>query len=48
MNRLWISDLSTGSSEIEVLIGSDIYGQLLTGRVKQLKSGLTDIETKIG
>ena len=48
MNRLWIWDLGTGSLEIEILIGNDIYGQLLTGRMKQLKSDLTAIETKIG
>lgn len=47
-NKLWVSDIGTGSPEIEILIGSDIYGQLLTGRVKQLKNGMTAIQTKLG
>ena len=48
MNRLWISDLGARNHEIEILIGNDNYGQLLTGRVTQIKSGLTAIQTKIG
>lgn len=47
-NRLWLSDIGPGNSEIEVLIGSDFYGKILTGRVKQLGNGLTAIQTKIG
>lgn len=45
---MWVSDIGTGTPEIEILIGSDIYGKLLTGRIKQLKGGLTAIETKLG
>ncbi len=33
---------------IEVLIGADIAGKLITGNHLQLKSGLTAIETKLG
>ena len=45
-NRLWISNLGTRSPEIKILIGSDIYGQLLSDEVKQLKNDLTAIEKK--
>ncbi|XP_035232962.1 uncharacterized protein LOC118204777 [Stegodyphus dumicola] len=43
-----MSDIGTGCPEIEILIGSDVYGQLLTGRIKQLNNGLTAIQTKLG
>ncbi|UYV80830.1 hypothetical protein LAZ67_19001901 [Cordylochernes scorpioides] len=36
------------SPKIELLIGSDIYGSLLSGRVKQLENGLTAIEIHLG
>ncbi|XP_054713646.1 uncharacterized protein LOC129223104 [Uloborus diversus] len=47
-NRIWLSDLGENCPKIEMLIGSDIYGKILTGRVKQLKGGLTAICTKLG
>ncbi|UYV60621.1 hypothetical protein LAZ67_1001682 [Cordylochernes scorpioides] len=47
-SRIWLSDLGRDSPKIELLIGSDIYGSLLSGRVKQLKNGLTAIETHLG
>lgn len=47
-HKIWLTDVGTGCPEIELLLGSDIYGQLLTGRVKQLSGGLTAIETKLG
>lgn len=39
---------SNGNSEVEMLIGADIYGKLLTGRIHQLKRGLTAMETLFG
>ncbi|UYV67624.1 hypothetical protein LAZ67_5001398 [Cordylochernes scorpioides] len=47
-SRIWLSDLGRDSPKIELLIGSDIYGSLLSGRVKQLENGLTAIETHLG
>jgi hypothetical protein len=47
-HRIWISDVGDGFPEIEILIGSDIYGQILTGDVVQLNEGLTAINTKLG
>ncbi|GIX75935.1 DUF1758 domain-containing protein [Caerostris extrusa] len=45
---IWISDVGDYYPEIELLIGSDIYGQILTGEVIQLNEGLTVINTKLG
>ncbi|KFM75279.1 hypothetical protein X975_15682, partial [Stegodyphus mimosarum] len=47
-NKIWLSDLGAGPTKIELLIGSDVYGRLLTGRIKQLQGGLTAVETKLG
>lgn len=47
-NRLRLSDIGQGNTKIEVLIGRDFYGRLLTGRIKQFDNGLTAIETKLG
>ncbi|GFS61459.1 integrase catalytic domain-containing protein [Trichonephila clavipes] len=34
--------------KIDILIGSDNYGKILTGQVRQLKVGLTAVCTKLG
>ena len=47
-NNIWLSDMGMDCPKIEMLIGSDIYGKILTGLVKQLKGGLTAIFTKLG
>jgi len=47
-HKLWLSDIGAGCPEIEILFGSDVYGQLMTGQVKHLHRGLTAIETKLG
>lgn len=39
---------SVHNQPIEILIGADIAGKLMTGRIKQLKCGLTAIETYLG
>jgi hypothetical protein len=36
------------SHDIELLIGADYYGQLLTGRIEHLSNGLVAIETRLG
>ncbi|XP_071582019.1 uncharacterized protein [Temnothorax nylanderi] len=39
---------SNHAQPIKILIGADIAGKLMTGRTKQLKCGLTAIETHLG
>lgn len=36
------------AAPIKILIGADIAGKLMTGRTRQLKSGLTAVETSLG
>ncbi|CAL8109546.1 unnamed protein product [Orchesella dallaii] len=48
MKNVVIHDFGSGAPEIEVLIGADIFGKLLTGNIIQLTGGLTAIETKLG
>ncbi|OXA48579.1 hypothetical protein Fcan01_16287, partial [Folsomia candida] len=40
-NRIMLSDMKSQNPEIEVLVGNDYFGQLMTGRVVQLACGLT-------
>ncbi|GBN40596.1 hypothetical protein AVEN_100950-1 [Araneus ventricosus] len=47
-NKIWISDLGDGCPKIEMLLGSDVYSKVITGGVKQLKGGLTAVNTKLG
>ncbi|GBN05267.1 hypothetical protein AVEN_116395-1 [Araneus ventricosus] len=47
-NTIWLSDIGSDCPKIDMLIGSDIYGKILTGLVKQLKVGLTAVNTKLG
>jgi hypothetical protein len=46
--RIVLTDFKSESPLVEVLIGSDYYGSLLTGRIEQLECGLTAIETVLG
>ncbi|XP_043466586.1 uncharacterized protein LOC122501306 [Leptopilina heterotoma] len=41
-------DVTKNAAPIKLLIGSDIAGKLMTGRIEQLKCGLTAIETHLG
>lgn len=43
-----LTDIGGKSNSIEVLIGADVAGKLLTGRKCDLKNGLTAIETRLG
>lgn len=47
-NRIMLSDMKSQNPEIEVLVGSDYFGQLMTGRVVQLACGLTAMESVFG
>ncbi|GBN86274.1 hypothetical protein AVEN_64258-1 [Araneus ventricosus] len=47
-HKIWISDLGDGCPKIEMLLGSDVYSKVITGGVKQLKGGLTAVNTKLG
>ncbi|GFR02871.1 integrase catalytic domain-containing protein [Trichonephila clavata] len=47
-NSIWLSDMGADCPKIGMLIGSDNYGKILTGRVRQLKGGLTVVCTKLG
>ncbi|CAG7822716.1 unnamed protein product, partial [Allacma fusca] len=46
--RIWISDVGADVCRIDMLIGADFAGKLLTGQVRHLKSGLVAVETKLG
>lgn len=43
-----LSDIGKKDLKIEVLIGADIAGTLLTGRVRKLNNGLTAVESLLG
>jgi hypothetical protein len=47
-NNIWLSDLTKGSADIDILVGSDCMGHIITGRIIQLRSGLTATETLLG
>jgi hypothetical protein len=43
-----LSDFESDSEEIEILVGSDYYGKLLTGKIVHLSCGLLAMETVLG
>ncbi|GFX89637.1 DUF1758 domain-containing protein [Trichonephila clavipes] len=43
-----LTDSSCEGAEIDLLIGADVMGRLLTGNVATLHSGLTAVESKLG
>lgn len=47
-HRINLVDVGNSSLPIEVLIGGDLDGRFLTGRVQQLENGLTAVETSFG
>lgn len=47
-NNVFLNDLGEGTPEIEILIGADYFGSLLTGKVKQMPCGLVAVETHFG
>jgi hypothetical protein len=46
--NIWISDYGEGCPNIEVLLGADVCGSMLTGQLFKLKCGLIAVETKLG
>lgn len=47
-NNINLSDINGESENIDVLIGADVAGKLLTGKKYSLKCGLTAFETRLG
>ncbi|KFD64291.1 hypothetical protein M514_10104, partial [Trichuris suis] len=43
-----LSDMGKEPSDIDVLTGADVAGELYTGRIVRLESGLTAMETRLG
>ncbi|GBL74826.1 hypothetical protein AVEN_243675-1 [Araneus ventricosus] len=48
VNNIELSDVTCNENEIDLLIGADLIGKLLTGRCVQLNFGLVAIHTKLG
>ncbi|GBM34984.1 hypothetical protein AVEN_240349-1 [Araneus ventricosus] len=46
--KIEITDSVSGEYEIELLIGADLLGSLLTGEIVELDCGLTAVHTKLG
>ncbi|GFX09100.1 CCHC-type domain-containing protein [Trichonephila clavipes] len=43
-----LDDIQENTGPIEVLLGADVAGKLVTGRREELKTGLVALETKLG
>ncbi|GBO19187.1 hypothetical protein AVEN_208068-1 [Araneus ventricosus] len=48
VNNIELSDVTCNENEIDLLIGADLIGKLLTGRCVQLNFGLAAIHAKLG
>ncbi|GFV94832.1 integrase catalytic domain-containing protein [Trichonephila clavipes] len=48
LQTLVITDIQENTGPIEVLLGADVAGKLITGRREELKTGLVALETKLG
>ncbi|GBN98446.1 hypothetical protein AVEN_253816-1 [Araneus ventricosus] len=46
--KIHFTDSFRNETEINLLIGADVLGKLLTGNIDELESGLTAVETKLG
>ncbi|GFX55071.1 CCHC-type domain-containing protein [Trichonephila clavipes] len=46
--NIFLTDIQENTGPIEVLLGSDVAGKLITGRREELKTGLVALETKLG
>ncbi|CAG7730811.1 unnamed protein product, partial [Allacma fusca] len=46
--KIWLTDVGDGAPDVEILLGADMVGRLLTGRMRHLKGGLLAVETKLG
>ncbi|GFX79329.1 uncharacterized protein TNCV_4517191 [Trichonephila clavipes] len=45
---IFLTDIQENTGPIEVLLGADVAGKLITGRREELKTGLVALETKLG
>ena len=50
LNGIHLTDYSTGTepAEVDILIGSDQYWQIVTGEVRRGESGPTALHTRLG
>ncbi|GFV29823.1 rho guanine nucleotide exchange factor 17 [Trichonephila clavipes] len=46
--NIFLTDIQENTGPIEVLLGADVVGKLITGRREELKTGLVALETKLG
>jgi hypothetical protein len=46
--KIPVTDTGTDSTIVDILIGSDLWGKLMTGRMCKLKSGLIAVESVFG
>lgn len=47
-DNIYMMDIGNKSSSIDILIGADVTGKLITGKKYNLKNGLTALETLLG
>ncbi|XP_043463557.1 uncharacterized protein LOC122499334 [Leptopilina heterotoma] len=47
-NGVFLSDVGEGKKSIDLLIGADVMGKLLTGRKYDVENGLMALETRLG
>jgi hypothetical protein len=46
--KIYLTDTKADSMEVQILIGSDLWGSCVTGKMVRLESGLTAVETIFG
>ncbi|GFV91506.1 CCHC-type domain-containing protein [Trichonephila clavipes] len=46
--NIFLTDIQENTGPIEVLLGANVAGKLITGRREELKTGLVALETKLG
>ncbi|GIY22645.1 uncharacterized protein CDAR_545521 [Caerostris darwini] len=46
--KIFLTDIQENAGPIEVLLGADVAGKLITGRREELETGLVALETKLG
>jgi hypothetical protein len=46
--KIYLTDVGSDSTAVDILIGSDLWGKLMTGMMVKLKGGLIDVESVFG
>lgn len=46
--NIYLTDVDDSNSSIDILIGADVAGKLMTGRKYNVTNGLTAFETQLG